>query len=331
MGRLLQTDCRLQLHFYSFSGGAPPFRGYHWRSSEERVLDADTPLLAVLEGIRSEYPDRDLSFRGLALGAIVERRDHKVEDLEDGRVLGGIHEGELSSVGDYVANYGGLVVLVPFRRGMVDIGVFGSHLDTPGRGILSTGDGQDMIFPSSLDEVQELLASVPWAEPDAAFAWLSGPVLPHAACEALISHLEQDATSGSHADDEADDLKLSLTESELSALVGEQVVADLKAVPGFPLDFTAIKLRRCQAAGKCINFHTDVSTYTLQVSLNSDEEYVGGKLVYVNGDGVHFVARSAGSATLHGADILHGVTELVSGTRYGLFFLVEDEAIGAGM
>lgn len=47
--------------------------------------------------------------------------------------------------------------------------------------------------------------------------------------------------------------------------------------------YQQIIIRRCQAHGKLINFHTDVSLRTLQLSLNSDEEYEGGKLVYIKG------------------------------------------------
>ena len=56
-----------------------------------------------------------------------------------------------------------------------------------------------------------------------------------------------------------------------------------------------------------------------------NEKYVGGRLVYVTQDGMTYPDRSAGSFTLHRNDILHGVTRLESGVRYGLFMLQKKE------
>ena len=114
-----------------------------------------------------------------------------------------------------------------------------------------------------------------------------------------------------------------LTEAELVALIGSQAMAGLRAVAGFPIEFNSIRLRRCRAAGQCINFHTDHALKTMQVALNSKEDYDGGALVFANGSGLHVAPRPVGSATIHAADILHGVTEMHSGVRCGLFFLVE--------
>jgi predicted 2-oxoglutarate/Fe(II)-dependent dioxygenase YbiX len=82
-----------------------------------------------------------------------------------------------------------------------------------------------------------------------------------------------------------------------------------------------IIIRRCSAHGKFINFHTDVSLKTLQVALNDDSEYEGGRLMYLSDGKVHVPSRPAGSITIHHNDIVHGVTKLHSGTRYGLFLL----------
>jgi predicted 2-oxoglutarate/Fe(II)-dependent dioxygenase YbiX len=79
--------------------------------------------------------------------------------------------------------------------------------------------------------------------------------------------------------------------------------------------YTTIKLRRCEAIGQCINFHTDMSHRTMQVALTSDETYGGGALVFANAEGLHFPPRPAGSATVHDCTIVHGVTELVCGVR----------------
>ena len=59
----------------------------------------------------------------------------------------------------------------------------------------------------------------------------------------------------------------------------------------------------------------------MQVPLNNDTDYVG--IVYVNGKDAKITvpSRPAGSYTIHDDKILHGVSRLDSGVRYGLFFL----------
>jgi predicted 2-oxoglutarate/Fe(II)-dependent dioxygenase YbiX len=70
-----------------------------------------------------------------------------------------------------------------------------------------------------------------------------------------------------------------------------------------------------------INFHTDTSLKTLQLSLNDDGEYEGGKLVYATKQSLVQPKRGKGTVTVHDNKIVHGVTLLKSGVRYGLFFL----------
>ena len=76
-----------------------------------------------------------------------------------------------------------------------------------------------------------------------------------------------------------EDLKIGLTKSELADLVGIEAVTELEHI--FVETYDEILIRRCEAHGKFINFHTDVSLKTMQVALNGDNEYSGGRLVYV--------------------------------------------------
>ena len=208
-----------------------------------------------------------------------------------------------------------------------DIGTFAEHQQSPGRELLSSCCAEEapVAVAPSPEEVEALLSAVPAADPSADFTWMPGPVLPPEARAPLLELLDEAAAECSDPG-ELEDLKLTLREEELRALIGDAPVEELKAVPGFPSDFTSIRLRRCEAAGHCINFHLDHSLRTMQVALNDDSEYTGGALVFANRAGLHRPARPAGSATIHAAGILHGVTELVHGTRYGLFFLTEQQA-----
>ncbi len=80
----------------------------------------------------------------------------------------------------------------------------------------------------------------------------------------------------------------------------------------------------------------------VQVPLNDDDQYDGGRLVFyqttattttgagdAGGEGIAAAAarwvvpkRPAGSCTVHDQYAVHGVTELVSGVRYGLYVLI---------
>lgn len=116
-----------------------------------------------------------------------------------------------------------------------------------------------------------------------------------------------------------EDLKVTITRNRLCEVIGEGGVVELEAL--FGKDYSEIVIRRCQAHRKFINFHTDVSRKTLQVSLNSDTEYEGGRLVFVTDGKLVIPERLSGTVTIHHNDIVHGVSLLKSGVRYGLFFL----------
>ena len=75
-----------------------------------------------------------------------------------------------------------------------------------------------------------------------------------------------------------DDLKIDLTRADLLSHIGSEAVIELETTFGQRYD--QILIRRCQAHGKFINFHTDVSLRTMQIALNGDGEYKGGNLVY---------------------------------------------------
>ena len=65
----------------------------------------------------------------------------------------------------------------------------------------------------------------------------------------------------------------------------------------------------------------------MQIPLNDDSEYSGGRLVYITSKGFLVPRRLAGSATIHTTGIVHGVSTLYSGVRYGLFMC---DTIGDG-
>jgi len=153
---------------------------------------------------------------------------------------------------------------------------------------------------------------------------------------ALMQLLDEAYAARKPTDSQRHDLRLTLTRARLARLIGADAVA--RAVKFFaatagPQDsrnFRTIKLRRVAASstsmdggvsGAWVNFHVDYSRRTMQVALNSDEAYQGGRLVFATGQrGFVVPRRPAGSATVHCGNLAHGVTALARGVRYGLFF-----------
>eukprot|EP01051_Picozoa_sp_SAG22_P007757 SAG22_NODE_557_length_9118_cov_9.050006_7_plen_197_part_00 len=119
------------------------------------------------------------------------------------------------------------------------------------------------------------------------------------------------------------DCKLELSPAELAAAVGTGCVESLQqtfeAAGG---RVNSIQLRRVAVRGQAIPFHLDHPTvWTMQVALNAEAEYDGGRLAFLTELGLEVPARPVGSATIHNDTVVHGVTEMVNGVRYSLFFL----------
>ena len=90
-------------------------------------------------------------------------------------------------------------------------------------------------------------------------------------------------------------------------LIGEDLCKQLEGMFGH---YNEIILRRCEAHGKLIDFHLDTSTRTMQLVLNDDSDYVGGKFIFATEGQLHVPKRSRGTVTIHDNTIVHGVTKL---------------------
>lgn len=80
----------------------------------------------------------------------------------------------------------------------------------------------------------------------------------------------------------------------------------------------------------CINFHCDggYATRTVQITLNDDSEYDGGRLVFYYDGRLHTPLRPQGAMTCHNRAILHAVTPLVRGVRKSLFVVDKTNGLG---
>eukprot|EP01045_Picozoa_sp_COSAG04_P002134 COSAG04_NODE_75_length_28792_cov_4.615272_20_plen_1379_part_00 len=133
---------------------------------------------------------------------------------------------------------------------------------------------------------------------------------------ALMRHVDEHHLTKAGGDK---DLRLALSQAQLEALIGADSTRHL--FDFFGAEPNAIRLRRVEAGDgpACVQFHTDYSLRTMQVPLNDAGEYEGGSLVWAVDGALEMPARSAGSATIHTKGVVHGVTALKRGTRYGLF------------
>ena len=121
------------------------------------------------------------------------------------------------------------------------------------------------------------------------------------------------------------DMKITFTSE------GEKALASLLNLRSFtPIHrlhstgMVKIAFRRTEApiAG-CIGWHCDggYARNTVQITLNDDTEYEGGRICFVVGKDAKLIvpSRPAGTLTEHRPDVLHGVTRLHRGVRYSLF------------
>ena len=174
---------------------------------------------------------------------------------------------------------------------------------------------------------------------------------------------------------ESSDIKITLSEESFCVLFpGDDSSAQYARLMAEHPDSSKIALRRTEGpVDGCIGWHIDasskiyVATHTVQIALNDDCEYNGGRLCFftlpaegasasaggggsgggsggaaadgdgdgdgdgkgiADGGGLTVTSRPAGTLTSHPAGVLHAVTKLHSGIRYGLFVVDHRNGLG---
>jgi hypothetical protein len=212
-----------------------------------------------------------------------------------------------------------------------DIGVVGEHAGSPGVELLMGGQLKEQKDPLAVgtgsNEAHTVLSALGADFTVAASRTLvvKNNVIGSQAQLNLKRYLDEAHARASLSPDftsaQLNDFKLSLSYSSLKALMGKDFDRAAAHFPAAGPPPNEIKLRRCSAHGECIKFHLDHSLWTMQIALNGDDEYSGGRLAFVTKSGFHVPTRPSGTMTIHNNTIVHGVTKIEAGIRYGLFFL----------
>jgi hypothetical protein len=245
-------------------------------------------------------------------------------------------------------------VYIPrFKRGVHDIGVFGDKQESPGAQYLSLttssvvladdecvevhgyGYGEqgkeeeEEVLPVLPEEVQSLVVALKGdMNGNYQFLRASNGITTTAAAAGTVATeyvvLRQYADRLFHEEIAAGrmpaaDFKVHLSLQELCQLVGQECVDAWLAIFAGTVD--DIVIRRCSVSNQFIPFHRDTSLRTMQVALNDCSEYTGGRIVYASHSKLIAPVRNTGTIIIHRNNIIHGVSVLEKGTRYGLFFL----------
>ena len=295
--RLGLTPAQWGLERYGAAGGTTPLQAAQRRLAfaASQLARASSASISSSSSVRMSDDIDVVDLIGKALAALTPFPVEQIERME--------REARLSSI--------------PF-----DIGVFGSHALSPGTEFLMG------TRPAATLAEAQTLASELGGRADATLRSYPDRVLIGAnSRHQLKSMLDREHSLRVACGKHVHDLQLTLTRDELLQMISKSELVDIEALycaaSAAGHSFNQIKLRRVGAKpGECIQFHTDVSsTLTMQVPLNDDSEYDGGRLMFATASGMLQPARPAGSATIHESHVVHGVSQMLGGVRYGLFLL----------
>ena len=152
------------------------------------------------------------------------------------------------------------------------------------------------------------------------------PILTPPECKKLIDFVNKQIRDDGVDDvDGCPDWQVNLNEKKLGKIVGKDVIKRLWAVPSI-LDPEAKQFSRVgvfirkyeRGARPWMPFHKDDNRWTVNVALNGDNEFVGGRLMALHNRALQLIERKEGDATCHEGRLYHGVSAIRDGTRYSM-------------
>lgn len=127
-----------------------------------------------------------------------------------------------------------------------------------------------------------------------------------------------------------------MEEDELIKLIGKQSLQRIYQIPsllkGSPFAFERVGIflrvyERSPQGRPWMPFHSDGNAYTVNIALNNDDEFQGGRLLALADNALQLISRQQGDATCHAGSLYHAVSAMNSGRRYSmiLFFHQAEE------
>lgn len=156
---------------------------------------------------------------------------------------------------------------------------------------------------------------------------ITTPVLTSQECAKVRKFVRQQiANDGIDNVDGCPDWQVNISEKKLSKIVGKAAKDRLWNVPsmlenGQPQEFdrVGIFIRMYQRGTRpWMPFHRDGNRWTVNVALNDDDEYVGGRLLALHNQELQVLERQEGDATCHQGSVFHAVSAITEGTRYSM-------------
>jgi hypothetical protein len=161
-------------------------------------------------------------------------------------------------------------------------------------------------------------------------AIITKPVLMSAECAKLRNFVrKQIKDDGIDQVDGCPDWQVNISEKKLSKIIGNDAKDRLWKVPSnldpdaTTFDNVGIFIRMYQRRTRpWMPFHRDGNQWTVNVALNSDCDFVGGRLLALHNRELQVLERQEGDATCHNNRVFHAVSAITEGTRYSmiLFF-----------
>lgn len=155
------------------------------------------------------------------------------------------------------------------------------------------------------------------------------PVLTAAQCAKLRNLIHNKIQNdGIDNVDGCPDWQVNIHESKLQKILGKKTFEKLTQIPTM-LNPQQVSHKHYSRIGVFIRmystskrpwmpFHSDGNDFTLNVALNSDTDFTGGRLMALHNEELQIIERREGDVTYHKGTVYHGVSAITSGTRYSM-------------
>jgi len=323
---------KIEFELYKFQGGVPPHRGFHFSSNETLKAPKSSTWKSLCTSLKNQIDESNLFDISIRLYEKSSDKETVIYEEDPGfSEASGLTD--KSPVEVFADKKITLRVYQPFQRGMTDIGVYvpiNTEMESasPLEAFrVSLKDKEEFTINEIQELKQRLLRSNPQVVENSTsegFKVLE-PIsnLQETAFLALKAFADKVFSERSNNNTEISsllDLQIPIKRDQLLEVIGESALKEMDERYGQTC--ADIVLRRSSYLGHCIDFHVDYAYKTMQISVNNDDEYEGGRLVFAGKDDkLHIPVRRRGTITIHEGKTVHGVTALKSGVRYGLLVL----------